>query len=314
MPVTKLPESEARNSAPRAISSGRAMRFKAWSPFTKSLGARIRSRAVGHVHRCVGAARQKRIDSHTVRTEFTCQRFRQPDQAGLGSRISAHAGKAHGVTNKTRGEDHGPTTARHHGWDLIVGGEIGACQIDVERLPPRIESEFTDRHEITNDARIVEGDVETAEHPRGPFDQAPGHRFVANVPSHCDRRLRTNLGDDLGESGRVAPTEHESCALCGEKLCRRVADPELAPVIIATLLSSTPIVSPRFVRAVSTRSVGRRKVRRHSESRSRIAFAAVVVKASRTPRLLPLRFQTALGLGAGWAPGEREQRRGFLCA
>jgi hypothetical protein len=61
VPVTKLPALDAKKSAARAISSGRAMRFKV-KAVHEVPSSWIRAREVGHVRRRVGSSRQERID------------------------------------------------------------------------------------------------------------------------------------------------------------------------------------------------------------------------------------------------------------
>lgn len=125
----------------------------------------------------------------------------------------------------------------HHFADLVLRGEEGAGEVDLQRV---VEARFRylgARAGFAEDAGIVETDVEPAEILHGRSDQRRVEGFAPDVAGDRDGLAARggDFGDEAVELGLAARADDDARALGGKKFRGLAADPELAPVTIATL-------------------------------------------------------------------------------
>lgn len=110
--------------------------------------------------------------------------------------------------------------------NLILGGEKGAGQVDVEGLAPADDADIGHRRHLADGTGIVEGDIETTEAVARRFDQRLGHGFILHITGdgyHFAAHF-PDLGDGIVEFRLAARAEDELGALGGKELRRSAAD------------------------------------------------------------------------------------------
>src|SRR3979409_1875583 len=178
------------------------------------------------IHGRLDGAGKDRVVPDVPRTVFRGEDLRQTDQPGFARRIGRDIGETNGVADKRAGEDDRAFALLQHGWDLMLGGEERARQIDLERLVPAFERNARGRSLLAEYAGVVEGDIEVAVALLRTLHQLFGKRLVADVARDGEgaASLVGNFTDE-GLQFRLATSGDDDLGACASKqLCGRPSD------------------------------------------------------------------------------------------
>ena len=104
------------------------------------------------------------VDTDVVARQFQGGHFHEGDLAGFAGAVRGRAGGAEGAgAIDAAGDDDAAAAGFAEMGEAIVGGEVGAFEVNVESLVPLVGLEFLDGRRDAVDARVGDNDMQSAE-------------------------------------------------------------------------------------------------------------------------------------------------------